>query len=183
MYLALRLREVLEKQVLVRQEAGEARLLEKDVMEVKVIHIPGDSTVVDVRKMGQLRLKGLKAGVCGKRCDYLVVTGEKEMDRAVFVELKKTLYDNLSGGMEQLRQSRPLLDYLHSVCRVHFGASSPETEITVRYCMIGEKVNTRFSKEPMRPRRPWRVETHRDIRVAAIVAKRLVRFDELWSGV
>ena len=142
MYLALRLREVLEEQVLVRQEAGEARLQEKNVMEVKVIQIPDDSTVVNIRKMGQLRLKGLKAGVCGKRCDYLVVTGEDQTDRVVFVELKKTLYDNLSGGMEQLRQSRPLLDYLHSVCRVHFGAGSSKPEITVRYCMIGEKVNT-----------------------------------------
>ena len=105
------------------------------------------------------------------------------MDRAVFVELKKTLHDNLSDGMEQLRQSRPLLDYLHSVCRVHFGASSERPEITVRYCMIGEKVSSRISKEPTRVRRPWRVETHRDIRVAAIISDRVVRFDDLWSGV
>lgn len=182
MDLAARLREVLEEQVLVRQEEGEAKLQEKDIMEIRIIQIPADSTVIDIRKMGQLRLKGLKPGVCSRRCDYLVVAGEEKMDRAVFVELKKTLYDNLSDGMEQLRQSRPLLDYLHSVCRVYFGDSSEKPGITVQYCMIGEKVSSRISKELTKVRRPWRVETHRDIRVAAIVGNR-VRFAELWSGV
>ena len=68
MGLASRLREVLEEQVLVLQEEGEAKLQEKDIMEVKVIQIPAASTVVDIRKMGQLRLKGLKPGVSDSSC-------------------------------------------------------------------------------------------------------------------
>ena len=180
MSLASRLRAVLEDHILVRHEAGETKLREKGVMEVDVVNIPVDSTVVDIRRMGQL--SGLKSGVCGRRSDYLVVTGEEERDRAVFVELKKTLGGSLSNGMDQLRQSRPLLDYLHSACRVHFGAGSAKPEIIIRYCMIGEKISSRISKEPTRVRRPWRVETYRDIRVAAIVGNK-VQFAELWSGV
>ena len=35
-------------------------------MKVTVIQIPEDSTVVEIRKMGQLRLNGLIANVCGR---------------------------------------------------------------------------------------------------------------------
>ena len=83
---------------MIRHAAGEAKLRESGVMEVDVVDIPADSTVVDIRRMGQL--SGLKSGVCGRRSDYLVVTGEEERDRAVFVELKKTLGESLSDGMD-----------------------------------------------------------------------------------
>ena len=45
-------------------------------------------------------------------------------DQAVFVELKKTLDEDQSRAMEQLRRSLPLLDYLLSVCRIHFGGTN-----------------------------------------------------------
>lgn len=159
---------------------GETRLREKGVMEVEIIEIPAASTVVDIRKMGQL--SGIRSGICGRRSDYLVVNDEGGRDRAVFVELKKTLDEDLSDGMDQLRQSRPLLDYLHSVCRVHFGADFLSSDMIVRYCLIGEQLSSRIRKEPTRVRRPWRVEMYRDIKVAAFVGS-IVRFDELWSGV
>ena len=149
-------------------------------MEVTVIGVPADSTVVHINRMGPWM--GLKPGVCARRSDYLVVNGQREMDRAVFVELKKTLGNDLSDGMDQLRQSRPLLDYLHSVCRIHFDAGPAEPGLTVQYCLIGERISPRIRKESTRVRRPWRVEMHQDIRVAAIVGN-VVQFDELWSGV
>ena len=178
MGLASRLREILEDQVLVSHEKGVAKLEEPGQMEVKIIEVPEDSTVVHLNKMGPWG--GLKPRVCARRSDYLVVNGEREMDRAVFVELKKTL-NNLSDGMDQLRQSRPLLDYLHSVSRVYFGVNSAKQEVIVRYCMIGEKFSPRFNKEPTRVSRPKIVETYQDI-TAAVIVGNVVRFDELWSG-
>ena len=77
---------------------GETRLREKGVMEVEIIEIPAASTVVDIRKMGQL--SGIRSGICGRRSDYLVVNDEGGRDRAVFVELKKTLDEDLSDGMD-----------------------------------------------------------------------------------
>lgn len=140
--------------------------------------IPEDSVIVHVDKMASL--KGLKPGVCGRRCDYLIVTCRNQRICAVFVELKKTLGHNLSDGMDQLRQSRPLLDYLHSVCRIHFGGSEKHG-MAVRYWLIGERTSDRIDKQNISMNRPWRIETHVDIRVAAIVSN-VVGFNELWSG-
>ena len=180
MGLASRLREVLEDRMLISHEAGVAKLREPGQMVVRVIEVPEDSTVIHVHKMASL--KGLRPGVCGRRCDYLIVTDEREMDRAVFVELKKTLGNDLADGMDQLRQSRPILDYLHSVCRIHFDVRCAKSRLIVQYCLIGKQISSRIDKQYTKMSRPWRVQPHLDIKVAAIIVGDTVRFDELWSG-
>ena len=176
MSLPLSLSEVLDDRTLKPFTKGKAILREKRVMEVNVLQIPASSAVLDINRMG--RLKGMKPGVCEKRCDYLVVSEAGRKNLAVFVELKKTLDEDVSEGMNQLRQSRPLLDYLQSVCRIHVGRNSHSSETIIRYCLLGEQLNARIPKESPKVKRPWRVEMYRDIKVATFVGD-VISFDEL----
>ena len=102
-----------------------------------------------MRRIG--RLQGIRDGKWTKVCDYLVVwrtaIGDHGRDNAMFVELKKTLAGDRSGGMEQLRRSRPYLDYLRSVCRVEFGAISPPMGVPTRYVLIGERLSQHLAKQ------------------------------------
>ena len=90
-------------------------------MKVEVAEVPPQFTALDMRKIGSL--PGLKSGNWKKACDYLLVFNQGSRDYAIFVELKKTLYEDKAEGMEQLRRSLPYLKYLHTVCRLQFGSN------------------------------------------------------------
>ena len=150
---------------------GYVRLRQAKVMEVEVGDLRPDVTVIALEKLG--RLSGLKRGEWLQTCDYLLVFSQGGQNHAVFVELKKTLDEERSKAMEQLRRSLPLLDYLLSVCKIHFdGATS---RIAVRYLLIGERMRAHFDRRPSvnpDPERNLRTQEYKNITVSTFVGAR-----------
>lgn len=115
-------------------------------MIVVVSGVPAPLTTIQfTKKLGHLSV--LKTGDWNKICDYLLIYQNGGTHHAMFIELKKTL-----GGArhpkEQLRRSRPLLEYLLAICRIE----SREVIATpsMSYVLIGERINERFDKQPVK---------------------------------
>ena len=177
--LATQIKGILEDKALVWPTNGSMTLRETNVMDVEVAEVPSSVTVIDMRKMGSL--SGVRDGECRQTCDYLLVWEVEGRDVAIFVELKKTLdLNRKKSGMEQLRRSLPLLDYLCSVCRIHHGLKSYKS-VAARYFLIGEKGGEKLDKQPVRPGRALTTETYKGITVHTFVGS-MVRFDLLRSA-
>lgn len=177
---ATHLKQILANRVLVsRTNKGSMILREKQVMAVEVAGTPSDMTAIDLRKLGSF--SGMREGEWKQRCDYLLVYELKGKNIAIFVELKKTLSQENNRGVEQLRRSLPLLKYLHSVCRIHYGVEPDKPVTTTRYVLIGDKMNPRLNMQPVTPGRPLPSENYREITVNKFVGPRL-RFDLLRSN-
>ena len=171
--IAAQLKEILNHKALTSPAPeGCVRLREPRVMEVEVVELPPDVTVIAVEKLG--RLSGLKQGEWLQTCDYLLVFSRGGQNHAVFVELKKTLDGDRSQAMEQLRRSLPLLDYLLSVCEIHFDGVT--SRIAIRYLLIGERMRSRFDRRPSvnpDPERNLLTQKHKNITVSTFVGARL----------
>ena len=132
-----------------------------------------------MEKLG--RLSGMKDGEWTQVCDYLLIYPQKGKDHAIFVELKKTLHEDKRRAMEQLRRSLPFLEYLRSVCEIHFGAEPVPRRIEVRYLLIGERTRSRLDKKQSvnpDPARKLEQQDYENIMVTTFVGSR-VRFDLL----
>ena len=112
----------------------------------------------------------LKDGPGKKICDYLLIAQIDGADHAVFVELKKSL-GSKGDPEEQLLRSRPLMDYLLSVCDVEEGRSVSRP--TVSYVIVYERI--RLDKSPIRPDTTGKID---EIRYKSIDIKRF-QGDEL----
>ena len=177
--LADHLKKILKDKALVpRTNAGSMILKEKRVMKVEVTGMPLGVTAIDIEKIGSF--SGLNDGEWKQRCDYLLVYEVEGQNIAIFVELKKTLNQDNKKAMEQLRRSPPILKYLHSVYRIHYGIESEKPVMTTRYFLIGEKINQRLDKQPVPLGRPLPSVDHKNITVNKFVGPR-IRFDLLRS--
>ena len=155
-------------------------LREPGVMEVSVPGTPSGVIALSIGKIG--RFSGIKDGEWAQICDYLVIGTVRGRDLAIFVELKKTLgQDNKKKGMEQLRRSLPILEYLYSVFRIQFDVPHHRQKITVRYCLIGERNSPKLDKQPVRARPSMPPEKYKDIVVRTFVGS-WVPFDLLQEG-
>lgn len=153
-------------------------LQEKQVMKVEVTGMPLGVTAINLEKIGSF--KGVKDGEWKQHCDYLLVYEAEGQNVGIFVELKKTLYQDNKRAMEQLRRSPPILEYLHSVCRIHHEIESEKPVIITRYILIGKKINQRLDKQSVAPGRPLGSKEHKRIKVNMFVGPR-IRFDLLQS--
>ena len=182
MSMSVHLKEILDAKALRPQPASDGiRLRDKSKMEVEVVNPPPDLTAVAMEKLG--RLSGMKDGEWTQVCDYLLVYPQKDKDHAIFVELKKTLREDRGKAMEQLRRSLPFLEYLRSVCEIHFGSEPVSRRIAVRYLLIGERMRPRFDKKQSvnpDPAKNLEKQEYRNIAVTTFVGSR-VRFDLLVS--
>ena len=145
------LREILEIDTLTSpDENGVLVLVEKESgQRAQLTGAPPDLVAVDLIKIGKIgQMSGLnKDGDWKKSCDYLLAFQENGNDRALLIELKKTLrIDNRYRGMNQLRWTRPLLDYLRSVCEVQRLADSGSLEVDVQYALISEEPHRSLPK-------------------------------------
>ena len=168
--LATRVRKVLKPKAIVSINENSVRLKEPGVMEVKLMSLPGDVTVINVEKIGEL------SGVHGQfrsRCDYLVLFRKADTDTAVFVELKKTLEEG-SKGLEQLRRSPPYLDYLRTICSIHFdGDAEPSHRVEISYLLVGERVTELLAMRRVSDPQTLPDEEHRGITVRRVIGNRL----------
>lgn len=156
-----------EKKVILREER---------VMKAEVAEVPSHLTAVDMRQIGSL--SGLKSGNWKKTCDYLLVFNQRGRDYAIFVELKNTLYEDKTEGMEQLRRSLPYLKFLRSICEIQYGSESTKRNINVRYSLIGRQSNQRLDKQPVRAGNQLPSENHNGISVDMFVGER-IKFSDL----
>ena len=132
-------------------------------MEVAVSGVPDPVTTIHfTKKFGHLSV--LKTGDWKKICDYLLIYQIGEAHHAMFIELKKTL-DGGQHPKEQLRRSRPLLEYLLAVCRIESKEALPTPSMS--YVLIGERINERFDKQPVRRTHSGKIseETYEEINI------------------
>ena len=169
--MAAHLKEILDPKALTPPAPDGHVKLRDRAMEVQVVELPPDLTAIRMEKLG--RLRGLRDGAWMQICDYLLVFSQEGKNQAVFVELKKTLNGDRSKAMEQLRRSLPFLDYLLSVCEIHFAREPGET--AVRYLLIGERVRSRFDRRPSvnpDPERNLVTQEYKNITISTFVGSR-----------
>ena len=174
--LSTQLKEILKDRTLVPPKSGRNMVLEeKNVMEVEVTQMPSDATVINMRKVGHL--PGVNDGELTQICDYLLISKSEGMDHAVFIELKKTLRED-KKGMDQLRRSLPILEYLRSMYQIHYGVLTNRSALKVRYFLIGTKNDPRIDKQRVRPQIGVEKENYENIEVHTFLGER-IRFDLL----
>ena len=135
-------------------------------MSVDVIGIEHRATAIHV---DGLAFSGLEGGGWKQKCDYLLIVNSGAVYRAVFLELKKNLTEE-ERPLEQLRHSLPFLEYLCSLCSIHFEDGGPP-DVKVHYAVIGERGQLRLDKQPVRARagQPVWTKLHRGITVSAFL--------------
>ena len=177
--LSAQLKEILKDTALASHQAGRDMILkEKNVMEVKVTQMPSDVTAVKLHTVGHL--PGVKDGELTRVCDYLLVSKSKGMDRAIFVELKKTRRED-NKGMDQLRRSLPILEYMCSMCQIHYGSIRNRQALKVRYFLISTKNSPRLDKQRVKPQLGVEKKNYKDIEVHTFLGER-IRFGLLLNG-
>ena len=125
-------------------------LWEKDENVDMSVFIKGLSdpfVIVDPFKAGQWRLfRGLDGW--GQNCDFLILGKSDETLFAFFVELKSSLpYEK---GKVQLRWTRPLLHHLLSVFNVDRFSELLESDLVVKYFLIGEQFHETLDKRTVK---------------------------------
>lgn len=121
-------------------------------MKVGVTRVPALTATIMMSKISHL--PALKDGPWKKICDYLLIAQIGETHHAIFIELKKTLIelkktpDGDDRPKEQLRRSRPLLEYLLALCSVESRGAIPPPNMS--YVLIGERINEKFDKQPVK---------------------------------
>ena len=144
---------------------GEVQLKERQAnMTATILGLPPGTTAIRLGRVGHLGNLRQTSGLPIKRvCDFALIADRDRACETTLVELKKTLGEP-AEAFEQLRRSKPIIDYLLSVCAVELQRS---WEHTIRYVLIAEKLTERLAKMGTlhRPRQ----ESHKDIRVRVFV--------------
>lgn len=175
--LATHIKNILADKALVSpRKDGRTILREKNVMDLEVADIPSEITIINMRRIGSL--SGVKDGKWKQICDFLLLFEEEGENHAIFVELKKTLNEENKKGMEQLRRSLPFLEYLRSVCEIHYSAKPTKLGIIVHYSLVGNQMSQRLDKQHVKAGHPLSSENHKGISVDMFVGER-IRFPSL----
>ena len=145
---------------------GEVELKERDAgMTATVVGLPPKTTTIRLDRVGHLGNVAQDTGLDIKKvCDYALIADRGEACVTTLVELKRTL-SQPAEAFEQLRRSKPIVDYLLSVCGIELQRTWAQT---IRYVLVAEKESERLAK--MRTRhQPRREESHKDIAVTVSV--------------
>lgn len=138
-------------------------------MQVRVTQVPSTTTVISLVKASQHPILRVSAGQSWHRiCDYVLVDEAKDGCRVTLVELKSTLQKR-TEGLEQLRRSLPLAEYLMGVCEVELQSSWPRR---FNYALIAEKRTNRLDKQPVQLHADTTVEDYMGIRAFVGVGTR-----------
>lgn len=138
------------------------------------VEITGFSCSVAAIGMGTKlnHLSALKSP-CNQICDYLLIFELEGKDHAIFIELKKTLRGD-NRPKDQLLRSLPLLKYLQTVCEINSGFGQNKMELSIGYCLIGEKRSPYLDKQPVHPKADlWEAERYKGIGIRSSVAPKI----------
>ena len=141
-------------------------------MSIDVTGVKWRATTIRIDRLGDL--SGLSRGDWNQKCDYLMVIHRGITYHATFLELKKSLDEGASKPLEQLRRSLPFLEYLRSLCSIHFEDAAPP-DVEVGYAVIGERGQRRFDKQAVkaRPGQPVWTRPHLGITVSAFLGPKV----------
>ncbi|MYJ95536.1 MAG: hypothetical protein F4053_08135 [Proteobacteria bacterium] len=144
--LSVQLKSIMKANVLCDpKEDGSVTLKEKKMMTFKLAGVPSEIAVIKLDDIGQI--KGIEDNKCRQICDYVVFCRVNGRETAIFIELKKTLYNGKKKGMEQLYRSVPLAEYLDAVCRLHYDVGARKSPIDYRFFLVCKKSTNRFDKQ------------------------------------
>ena len=152
---------------------GTVVMEEKDVMEVEVVGFPQDAIIMQINQcLGAWA--GIKKGPWKRLCDYMMIYHIEGKDYVVLIELKKTINED-DKGMEQLRWSLPVLDYLYSICRVKLNtsANTKKSFQAVQYVLIGKKGPDRLDKQYVKPNMSFSQVSYRGININLCLRSRI----------
>ena len=175
--LAEHLGTILTNRVLVSSGTGDVVLKEQHVQKVEVSKLASNAVVVKLDKIGTL--SGLSEGPWKQACDYMLVYRVENNIRVLFVELKKSLSTKKKKAFQQLRWSLPVLKHLDSICKLHFGLGSDESETEVRYILICDRIGPRIDKQSVRAIQIPVSEQYKDILVTILIGPRF-GVNQLW---
>ncbi|MDE0020996.1 MAG: hypothetical protein OXT69_06405 [Candidatus Poribacteria bacterium] len=158
------LREILIRGAVESPKNGRIELKDRH-QRALLFDAPSDLVAVDIREIGKIaQLAGFRDGGWKKSCDYLLAFQVDGNDCALLVELKKTLRrDDLYDHMEQLRWSRPLIEYLRAVCKVLAEVSLGGAQVSLCYILISEQP---YKEDESWYREEIREDPHRMMRMA-----------------
>ncbi len=159
-------------------------LKEKDKnvnMTVEIVDVSDTVTTIRLDKV-QHHFAIRAGGLLKKVCDYLLVTQAGGKYHAIFVELKKTLNEEINPR-EQLRRSPPLLHYFLSIFRIDTGMNLSESKVEVSYYLIGDQWNKHVDKQSVRfdPGSIFVTEEYESIKIRKSVS-RAITFEDLLKG-
>lgn len=145
---------------------GEVELTERQAgTTTTVVGVPPKTTAIQLDLVGHLGNLAQDTGLDIKKvCDYALVADLGDACVTTLVELKSTLRQP-PAAFEQLRRSKPIIDYLLSVCAIELRRTWKQT---VRYVLVAEKESERLAKMSTR-HQPRREESHKDIAVTVSV--------------
>ena len=145
--------------------SGEVRLKERRAhMTATVLGLSPKTTTIRLDRLGHLGNLAQDTGLAIKKvCDYTLIAEVNQACETTLVELKKTL-DDPTEAFEQLRRSKPIIDYLLSVCAIELRRT---WEHTIRYVLVAEKESKRLAK--MGTRHQPRQEPHKDISITVSI--------------
>lgn len=167
-------RKILDERALefVLDDGENVRLKDRQSgMVVQITETEKLCTAIQLDAIGHL--PGLKQGMkLDKKCDYFLFVQADGNYHVILVELKKTYKVDDGDTKEQLRCSRPILDYLLSAYGVHCGL---KPKISAKYAVIAEKFQDRLDKQPIRmaPGEVVRRETYRQIGISTFAAPKI----------
>ena len=150
-------------------DQGEIRLKERQArMTTTLLGVTPGTTALRLEKVGHIGNLSHDSGLDILRvCDYALIEDRGETCETTLVEMKKTLRDT-QAAFEQLRRSKPIVDYLLSVCSVELQRT---WDHTIKYILIAEREQERLDKRRMRG--TSRPEIHKDIEVTVAVGTHL----------
>ena len=157
MTLASDLTNILKPTKLVSAAPGDGIVLRdgQSRMEVRVVDAPATAAAIRLERIGHS--SGLRDGPWKRVCDYLLVVESGERLHGIFIELKKTLTEELRPR-DRLRRSTPLLAYLRAVCEVESGDSAARS-ISTRYFIVAQRGGPRLDKQSVKTEPASRVRS------------------------
>ncbi|WP_420617295.1 hypothetical protein [Candidatus Palauibacter sp.] len=143
------LTEVLDKKLLEEMVDGAVNLRDpQSRMEYQLFELPNATTVIAIDgKMGHLSGLSNRKGL-QRVCDYLIVVRPDGEERhyAILVEMKTT-FTQEEKHRDQLRRSKPILEYLRELCAVEYGR---KPRVSVKYVLVANKLSERLDKQRTR---------------------------------
>lgn len=124
-------------------------------MKVHVVDAPATVAAVRLERIGHS--SGLRDGPWKRVCDYLLVVESGERTDAIFIELKKTLTEEIPPR-DQLRRSAPILEYLRAVCEVESDDGAARS-ISKRFFIVAERGGRRLDKQWVKTEPAGRVQS------------------------
>lgn len=171
MELSEQLRQVLSENVLEEMNDGAVNLRDpKSGMQYSIYGLPQAAAVVSID--GRIEHLSCVAERSGLRrvCDYLVVARRdgKESYDAVLIEMKTTLGVD-EKHRDQLRRSKPILEYLRELCAVEY---ERKVIISIKYAIVASKISERLDKQPTRMGPIYgEDETYKGIRIRRLIGR------------